>query len=132
MNAALLLSPILIMAPVTVLINTITSDWKSLRKTLSCCCVQGSVYNTDCKFCRLSGRRAAMARGCDFVLHHCPCLMDAWLFLSSCCDNVKCCIYERAKRVFPYCQHPLKHTHVHTQTACTVLCNLNLFAPCSH
>lgn len=34
MNAALLLSAILIMAPVTALINTITSHWKSLIKTL--------------------------------------------------------------------------------------------------
>lgn len=33
MNAALLLSAILIMAAVTALINTITSHWKSLRKT---------------------------------------------------------------------------------------------------
>lgn len=37
MNAALLLSAILIMAPVTALINTITSHWKSLIKTLRGC-----------------------------------------------------------------------------------------------
>lgn len=52
MNAALLLSAILIMAPVTVLINTITSHWKSLRKTVGCCCVPGTVHNAGSKLCR--------------------------------------------------------------------------------
>lgn len=49
MNAALLLSAILIMAPVTALINTITSHWKSLRKTLPCCCVPATAHNTGSK-----------------------------------------------------------------------------------
>lgn len=36
MNAALLLSAVLIMAPVTALINTITSHWKSLTGKKNC------------------------------------------------------------------------------------------------
>lgn len=102
MNAALLLSAILIMAPVTALINTITSQWKSLRKTLSCGCVPPTVYKEAVSYAD-GGAAGWMAslRGCDFVVHHCPCLMEAWLFLSSCCDNAKCCFHERAKRVPP-------------------------------
>lgn len=59
---------------------------------------------------------------CDFVVHHCPCLMEAWLFLSRCCDNAKCPFYEREGFRPPlYCQHltppldnpppPLTNTH---------------------
>lgn len=61
------------------------------------CCVPGSVYSTG-------GGAVRYAEGlcpagwplcCDFVVHHCPCLMEAWLFLSRCCDNAKCPFYER-------------------------------------
>lgn len=65
------------------------------------------------------GGGAAAPKGCDFVVHHCPCLMEAGLLLSSCCDNAKCPFYECAKRAFAYCQRrPPKHT-VNTHTDIT-------------
>lgn len=103
MNAALLLSAILIMAAVTALINTITSHWKSLWKNLSRGAVYQELYTTPA-VSYAEGAAGWMAatvlRGCDFVAHHCPCLTAAWLLLRSCCDIAKCCLYERAKRVY--------------------------------
>lgn len=61
---------------------------------------------------------AAALKGCDFVVHHCPCLMEAWLLLSSCCDNAKCPFYECAKRAFAHCQRRptyRKNTHQHNK-----------------
>lgn len=58
------------------------------------------LYTTGRKLLGL-GRVVGGLRGCNFVVHHCPCLMEAWLFLSSCCDNAKCCFYECAKRGTP-------------------------------
>lgn len=63
----------------------------------------------------LAGWRAAVLRGCDFVVHHCPCLMEAWLFLSSCCDNAKCRFYERAKGAFPTLSTTPQQTQTHKQ-----------------
>lgn len=67
-----------------------------------------------------AGWGAATLKGCDFVVHHCPCLMEAWLLLSSCCDNAKCPFYECAKRAFAHCQHQPpntyhKNTHQHNK-----------------
>lgn len=108
MNAALLLSAILIMAAVTALINTITSHWKSLRKTLSSCRLPSCIQQAE-SYSDWGGWGVGGLRGCNFVVHHCPCLMEAWLFLSSCCDNAKCCFYECAKRdptnPTAHCQH---------------------------
>lgn len=121
MNAALLLSAVLIMAPVTALINTITSHWKSLRGKLCpgeraqpapwavCAQRRGRQYvkqrgsrRTDG---RLDGRTAGQPDGrthcCDFGVHRCPCLMAPWLFLSRCCDNAKCPFYERERSSSP-------------------------------
>lgn len=120
MNAALLLSAILIMAPVTALINTITSHWKSLTKTLLGCCIPGPVYNTGSKLCRGLCWLHGGPLCCDFLVHHCPCLMEAWLFLSSCCDSAKCPFYEH-EGCSPHCQHTHTHTNPnpqHTQTVC--------------
>lgn len=58
-----------------------------------------------------AGWGAAALKGCDFVVRRCPCLMEAWLLLSSCCDNAKCPVYECAKRAFAHCQRrPPTHT----------------------
>lgn len=62
----------------------------------------------------LAGWWATALRGCHFVVHHCPCLMEAWLFLSSCCDNAKCPFYERAKSPPPLSTPPPPQ---HIQTA---------------
>lgn len=130
MNAALLLSAILIMAPVTALINTITSHWKSLRKNShGLLCTRKCVQHVG-----LGGVGGAVryAEGlcpagwplcCDFVVHHCPCLMEAWLFLSRCCDNAKCPFYEHGFCPPLYCQHlspptpppQAPHTNTHKQ-----------------
>lgn len=116
MNAALLLSAVLIMAPVTALINTITSHWKSLRGKLCpgeraqrhggvCAQRRGSTLSREGPAGRTAGRTDGQLDGqthcCDFVVHHCPCLMAAWLFLSRCCDNAKCPFYERQRSSSP-------------------------------
>lgn len=76
------------------------------------------LYTTGRKLLGL-GRVVGGLRGCNFVVHHCPCLMEAWLFLSSCCDNAKCCFYECAKRdptnPTAHCQH-LPSQQAHNQT----------------
>lgn len=50
---------------------------------------------------RTDGQLDGRTHCCDFVVHHCPCLMAAWLFLSRCCDNAKCPFYERQRSSSP-------------------------------
>lgn len=89
MNAALLLSAVLIMAPVTALINTITSHWKSLRGELwpgeraqrHGECVHGAAAVRKAERVptdgwmdgRTGGQPDGRTHCCDFVVHHCPC-----------------------------------------------------------